>query len=144
MEEQPMDNDDEAGSGSEDEDDGEKEQIIVKATQESVKLTLALLEMQHAKDPSNIHPPETPTKVTAPKFKIEETIGADVVEFFKEAGKDGVFAITKAADFLGIKLIAHLCFTWIAHSLNTRSTEKWSGLVLQETRQPSKRLWRSI
>ena len=55
MEEQPMDNDDEAGSGSEDEDDGEKEQIIVKATQESVKLTLALLEMQHAKDP-NIHP----------------------------------------------------------------------------------------
>ena len=132
MGEQPMDTVNDDGSGSEDEDDGEKvEQIVVKATQESVKLTLALLEMQYAKDPSNILPPETPKKVTAPKFKIEETIGQDVVEFFKEAGKEGVFAMTKVGDFLGIKLITHLCFTWIAHNLNTRSTEEkmtWLGI----------------
>ena len=138
-EEQPMDNEYEAGSGSEDEDDGEKveevEQIVVPATQESVNLMLALLKMEYTKNPSNILPPKTPKKVTAPKFKIEETIGPDVVEFFKEAGKDAVFAITQTADFLGIKLIAHLCFTWIAHNLNTRSTEekmKWLGIDKKE------------
>lgn len=128
----PTNNEDEEGSGSEDEDDGEKvEQIVVKATHESVKLMLALLEMEYKKDPSNILPPETPKKVTAPKFKIEETIGPDVVEFFTEAGKDAVFAITQVADFLQIKLATHLCFTWIAHSLNTRNTTakmKWLGL----------------
>lgn len=132
MGKQPVDTVDDEGSGSEDEDEEvSTNTIVVKATQESVKLMLDLLEMQHAKDPSNILPPETPTKVTAPKFKIEETIGAKVVEFFKGAGKDGVFAITKAADFLQIKLITHLCFTWIAHNLNTRSTEekmKWLGV----------------
>lgn len=134
MGEQPMDTINDEGSGSEDEDDdcGEKvEQIVVKSTQESVKLMLVLLEMEYTKDPSNILPPPTPRKVTAPKFKIEKTIGPDVVEFFKEAGKDGVFAIAKAADFLDIKLITHLCFTWIAHNLNTRSTEEkmtWLGI----------------
>ena len=132
-------NEDDRGSGSEDEggsggeDDEEKEITVeVKATQESVKLMLALLEMEYEKDHNNILPPETPTKVTAPKFKIEKTIGADVVEFFTEHGKDAVFAITQVADFLQIKLITHLCFTWIAHSLNTRSTEekmKWLGLT---------------
>ena len=132
MGETPTDIADNDGSGSEDEDDGEKvEQIKVKATQESVKLMFALLEMKRSKDPSNIHPPENPKKVTAPKFKIEETIGPDVVEFFTDAGKDAVFAITKVADFLEIKLITHLCFTWIAHSLNTRNTKdkmEWLGL----------------
>lgn len=133
MGKQPVDTVDDEGSGSEDEDEEvSTNTIVVKATQESVNSTLALLEMQHAKDPINILPPKTPTKVTAPKFKIEKTIGADVVEFFKKEKKDGVFAITKAADFLEIKLITHLCFTWIAHSLNTRSTEekmKWLGLT---------------
>lgn len=125
-------NEDEGGSGEEEDDEEKEITVEVKATQESVKLMLALLEMEYKKDPSNILPPETPTKVTAPKFKIEKTIGADVVEFFTEHGKDAVFAITQVADFLQIKLITHLCFTWIAHSLNTRSTEekmKWLGLT---------------
>ena len=135
MEKQLMDDDDQAGSGSEDEDGEKVEQIVVDATLESVNLTLILLEMQHAEDPSNILPPKTPKKVTAPKFKIEDTIGPDAVKFFTEAGKDGVFAIVKVADFLGIKLITHLCFTWIAHNLNTRSTEekmKWLGIDKKE------------
>jgi hypothetical protein len=129
-----MDNDEEEGSCSEDEDENDEvkvEHIIVKESQESVKLSLAILEMLYAKDPNNILPPETPKKVTAPNFKIEETIDQDVVEFFKEAGKDGVFAMTKVGDFLGIKLITHLCFTWIAHNLNTQSTKErmsWLGI----------------
>jgi hypothetical protein len=119
------------GSGSEDEEEevSMEETIKVNATTECVNLMFTLLEMEHTK--GNIHPPETPKKVTAPKFKIEETIGTEEVGFFKEAGKGAVFAITQVADFLSIKLITHLCFTWIAHSLNTRNTKEkmeWLGL----------------
>ena len=121
------------GSDNEEEEEVSTEGIpvMIKATTEVINLMLCLLEMKNNKDPSNILPPEIPKKVTAPKFKIEETIGEDVVEFFKESGKDGVFAITKAADFLDVKLITHLCFTWIAHLLNTLNTKQkmeWLGL----------------
>lgn len=122
-------------SESESESDGEEEEltetIIVKSTIESTNLMFALLRMAYNKNTNNIHPPNPPKKVTAPKFNIEETIGKEAVNFFTEAGKDGVFAITKVADFLDIKLATHMCFTWIAHNLNTLSTEEkmgWLGL----------------
>jgi hypothetical protein len=125
-----------SGSEDEDEDNGEKvEQISIRATQESVKRLFHLLEMSYAKDPNNIQPPETPKKVTASKFKLEDVIHPDVIEFFDNTGKDGVFEIVQVADFLGIKLVNHMCFTWIAHNLNTRNTEKkmeWLGLNIEK------------
>jgi hypothetical protein len=128
---QNQEEDSDAEGSDEDEDDvsPQPEKINIKASQQVCNLMLVLLKMNFKEDHSNAAP--VPKKVTAPKFNIAEELGADTVEFMGEAGKDGVFAIATVADFLGIRLVAHLCFTWIAHTLNfgtTKDKMEWLGI----------------
>ena len=97
---------------------------------ETLALIFHVLEYHYKDDASNACP--TPKKVTSPKFKIEEELGKNTVKFMEEAGKDAIFAIVNLADFLGIQLITHICYTWIAHMMNTLNTkEKMDYLGLE-------------
>lgn len=114
--------DDVSGSDCEEEESDTSQQIPVAASPETVVLVIELLRMNYKSDYSNATP--TPKKVTAPKFDIQKELGADTVEFLEESGKDGVFSMAKFGDFLGINLVTHVCYIWIAHMLNTLKTEE--------------------
>ena len=114
--------------GSDDEEEATT-QIQVNVRQEVCNLLLTIMKLNFREDYSNTAP--VPKKVTAPKFNIVTEIGEETNAFLEEAGKDAVFAITKLADYLGIRLVAHICFIFIANKLNTLTTEKkmeWLGL----------------
>jgi hypothetical protein len=123
-------NNDETDSEESDDDvSSQPEKINIKTSLQTCGLLFVLLKMNFKEDHNNADP--IPKKVTAPKFNITEELGADTVEFMEEAGKDGVFAIANIADFLGIRLAAHLCIMWIAHKMNTLETKdkmEWLGI----------------
>ena len=107
--------------GSDDEDTTTR--IPVNVSHEVGNLMLEILKMNFRADYSNIAP--VPKKVTAPKFNIVTEIGEETNTYLEEAGKDAVFAITNLADdYLGIRLVAHICYTFIANKLNTLTTEE--------------------
>ena len=114
--------------GSDDEEEATIN-IPVNVRHEVCNLMLEILKMNFKKDYINIAP--VPKKVTAPKFNIVAEIGEETNAYLEEAGKDAVFAIAKLADYLGIRLVCHICFTFIANKLNTLTIEnkmKWLGL----------------
>jgi hypothetical protein len=117
--------------GSGDEEDETTYQIKVeKSTPETLGLLFKLMDVHYKEDHSNTTP--QPKKVTASKFKIEEELGSDTLEFMEEAGKDAICAIAILADYLSIQLVTHLCYTWIAHQLNTlETTEKMEYLGIE-------------
>jgi hypothetical protein len=117
------DEDDASGSDCEEEESSSSSpHIPVTASPETVAMVIELLKMNYKDDYSNATP--TPKKVTAPKFDIQKELGADTVEFLEESGKDGVFSMATLGDFLGINLVTHMCYTWIAHMLNTLGTQE--------------------
>ena len=114
--------------GSDDEEESTTN-IPINVRHEVCNLMLEILKMNFREDYSNIAP--VPKKVTAPKFNIVTELGEETNAYLEEAGKDAVFAIAKLADYLGIRLVAHICFTFIANKLNTLTIEnkmKWLGL----------------
>jgi hypothetical protein len=94
----------------------------VTASPETAAMMIELLRMNYKADYSNATP--SPKKVTAPKFDIQKELGADTVEFLTESGKDAVFSMANLGDFLGINLVTHTCYMWIAHMLNTLDQQK--------------------
>ena len=118
LDEEDLDSD---GSGDE-ENDSITLQLNVNASSEVCKLLIQMINMNFKENYSNVTP--QPKKVTEKNFSIEKELGERTVEFLEQSGKDAIFAIANLADFLGIRLITHLCYIWIAHKMNTLKTKE--------------------
>ena len=121
------------GSGSDsEENDTENLVININGLPETCKDIITLLEMNNDKEKKPV-----PKKASDAKFDINKELGENTVEFMKSAGKERIYAITNLANFLQINLVAHICFTWLAHQLNTLDIDETMDYFEVQGKKPT-------